>query len=94
MQKVADPGIVRIKEKLQEHLIKNDLSLEHLFAFIDKDKSKTITIEEFTRGLQVVLTAEEARALFLNIDNDQNNLLTYEELVTALQQVHTGYVLY
>lgn len=35
---------MRIKEKMQQYLIKLDFSLEHLFDFIDKDKSQTVTI--------------------------------------------------
>lgn len=94
LQKVADPRVLRIKEKLQQHLLKNDLSLENLFMFIDKDRSKTVTIEEMSRGLSSILQSEEIIILFDSIDEDRNKILTYEELISACAQIQTSYVVY
>jgi len=51
-------------------MLKNDYSLDQIFAFMDKDLSKTVSIEEITRGLSSVLSADESRALFMAIDLD------------------------
>lgn len=51
VKRSQDPHVIRTKEKVQAYLVKHDYSLEHLFAFIDKDKSQTVTIQEFTKGL-------------------------------------------
>ena len=82
-----------VKEKLQQHLIKNDLSLEQLFRYIDKDKSKSLTIQELTRGLSNILTDEEIRILFMTVDKDNSNTVSYEELITECSKIHCGYVL-
>jgi len=68
VKRSQDPHVIRIKEKVQTYLIKHDFSLEHLFAFIDKDKSQTVTIQEFTKGLQEVLSDNECVILFQSID--------------------------
>ena len=44
LQRSSDPELLQIKGKLQDHLIKNDISVEHLFAFLDKDKSRCLNI--------------------------------------------------
>ncbi len=94
VQKSANPTLIRIKEKLQEHMIKSEIELSHLFAYLDRDNSKSISIEEFTRGLNTVFSAEEARILFIHIDTDESNTLSYEEIINSLQHIYTGYILY
>ena len=91
---MADPRVIRIKEKLQQHLLKNDLSLENLFMFVDKDRSKTVTIEEMSRGLSSVLQSDEIITLFDSIDEDRNKIITYEELISGCAQIQTSYVVY
>jgi len=50
-----------------------DLELSHFFAYLDRDNSKSISIEEFDKGLsKSVLTSEECRILFIHIDADEN----------------------
>lgn len=93
MQRESNPRLTMIKQKLQQHLIKSDLSLEQLFRYLDKDKSKGITIQELTRGLNSILTDEEVRILFIAVDKDQSNEITYEELITECAKIHCGYVL-
>lgn len=93
-QKSANPTLIRIKEKIQEHMIKSEIELSHLFAYLDRDNSKSISIEEFTRGLNTVLTAEEARILFLHLDTDDSNSITYNEIINNLQHIYTGYILF
>jgi hypothetical protein len=61
-----------------------DLSLDHLFDFLDADYSKQISIEEFTRGLSSVLTPDECRALYIATDMNENNQLSREELILSL----------
>lgn len=61
-----------------------DLSLDHLFEFLDADFSKQISIEEFTKGLSSVLNPDESRALFIAIDMNENNSLTREEIILSL----------
>jgi Ca2+-binding EF-hand superfamily protein len=94
VKRSKDPHVIRIKEKVQQYLIKYDYSLEHLFSFIDKDKSQTVTIAEFTRGLQEVLSDSECRTLFDSIDWDHNQMLTYEELVNGCSKIYASYVLH
>ena len=55
MSTKTDPELNKIKQLIQEHLLKNDYSLEVVFKFLDKDKSDGITIEELTKGLKDVL---------------------------------------
>ena len=81
MRKEADPRLIAVKERLQHHLIKNDLSLETLFRFIDKDKSKSLSIQELTRGLTGILKDEEIRILFIAVDRDNSNSISYDELI-------------
>lgn len=76
-------------------MIKNDLAVDHLFAFIDKDRSNSVTIEELTRGLcPDIITPDECVALFMSIDQDGNKVLTYEELVLGLSKIHASYCLH
>ncbi len=75
-------------------MVKHDLSLEHLFAFIDKDRSQSISIEELTKGLQNILTPDECLALFMSIDKDGNKNLSYEELVIGCNKIHASYILF
>jgi Ca2+-binding EF-hand superfamily protein len=75
-------------------LIKQDLSLDHLFAFIDKDKSSTVTIEELSRGLSNILSSDETLQLFMSLDQDNSKTITYEELVSGCSQIHASYILY
>ena len=75
-------------------MIKSEIELSHLFAYIDRDHSKNISIEEFTKGLNTVLNAEECRNLFLHIDTDNSNTLSYEEIINSLQHIYTGYILF
>ena len=94
VKRSQEPHVIRIKEKVQQYLIKHDFSLEHWFGFIDKDRSQTVTIEEFTRGLSEVLSADECLILFQSIDWDRNNMLTYEELVNGCCKIYASYVLH
>jgi Ca2+-binding EF-hand superfamily protein len=75
-------------------MIKSEIELSHLFAYIDRDNSKSISIEEFTKGLKTVLNDEECRTLFLHIDTDNSNSLSYEEIINSLQHIYTGYILF
>jgi Ca2+-binding EF-hand superfamily protein len=75
-------------------MIKNDLSLEHIFAYLDKDKSQAISIEEVTRGFQSILNDAEILKLFMTIDSDGSKSINYEELVVAFKDVHTNYILH
>ncbi len=67
--------------------------MEHLFAFIDRDRSHSVTIAEMTRGLQSVLSDKEVVVIFEWVDQDKNGSLSFEEVVNAFKEVHTGYVL-
>lgn len=93
MRKESDPRLIAAKEKLQNHLIKNNLSLETLFRFIDKDKSKSLSIEELTRGLTGILSDDEIRYLFIAVDRDNSNSISYEELIQECSKIHCAYVL-
>jgi Ca2+-binding EF-hand superfamily protein len=48
-----------------------------MFAFLDKDKSQSLTIEEVTRGLKSILTDFEIIKLFQAIDNNKSNTLCF-----------------
>ena len=88
---------MEIKRKLQEHLIKNSLELNHLFSYLDRDNSKSIGIEEFTRGLSGVnriLSDAECVKVFEHIDIDHSKDLTYKEIIHSLQEIYTGYILH
>lgn len=82
-----------MKEKLQKHLTKNDLSLHALFSFLDKDKSKGINIAELTRGMKDILTDDECLVMFMVIDKDNSNEITPDELITECSKIHCAYVL-
>ena len=69
------------------------MSLEQLFAFIDKDKSKQLSMKELTLGLKSVLTDEEIVLLFQAVDRDQSNEISYDELMGACGRIHCGYVM-
>ena len=62
--------------------------------FLDKDKSKSLSIEELTRGLtnNKVLTAEEVRDLFVAVDYDKSNSITYDELIRECSKIHCAYI--
>lgn len=74
--------------------MKNDLSLENLFMYVDKDRSKTMTIEEVSRGLASILQSDEIIVLFDSIDDDHNKIITYEELISGCAQIQTSYIVY
>ena len=86
MKRSSDPQLIQIKEKLQDHLIKNDISLEHLFAYLDKDRSKSISVAELSRGLKSILSEAEIVKYFQTVDIDQGNTVTFEELTVSLKE--------
>ena len=94
MKRSSDPQLIQIKEKLQDHLIKNDISLEHLFAYLDKDRSKSISVAELSRGLKSILSEAEIVKYFQTVDIDQGNTVTFEELTVSLKEVHLNYILH
>jgi len=81
-----------IKQKLQLHLKKSDLSLQDFFRYADKDKSKGISIVELTKAMVGVLTEEECRILFLAADKDNSGDITPEELIRECSSIHQNYV--
>ena len=89
----SNPQLTSIKGKIQEHIMKHDYSLEVIFKFLDKDKSNDVSIEELTRGLKELLTAEECRILFLAVDKDHSGGISYDEIITECSKINCGYVL-
>lgn len=81
MNRGNDARLLKIKQKLHQHLSTNKLSILDLFKFLDKDKSKGLTIQELTKGMGTILTEDEVRYLFLAVDVDKSGEITQEELI-------------
>ena len=58
------------------------MDLETVFAYLDKDKSKGISLSELSQGLKKAgLSPEECKILFIAADKDKSNQVTYSELI-------------
>jgi hypothetical protein len=63
----SNAKLTEIKKKLFEYMKKYQMDLDTIFSYLDKDKSRGITIVELTAGLsgtKKILTDEECRILF------------------------------
>lgn len=89
-----DPEVVRVKAKIKEHLEANDLSLGMLFAYMDKDSSGGMTLQEMQeRGLGKILAPDELRLIFNTVDRDRSGEISQEELITELSLINCQFVL-
>ncbi|CDW86689.1 protein fantom [Stylonychia lemnae] len=88
-----NPRINYIKEKIQKNLVSQGLDLHTLFKFLDKDKSKTLTIGELTMGMKNYLDDKEALELFMAIDKDNSNSISIDEIINECSMIHCVYVL-
>ena len=69
---VEEKKLQTIKMKLYAELKKKNYSLEDFFGVLDKNKSKSLTLEEWTNGTKGYMNDEESVALFRAIDVDKS----------------------
>ncbi|XP_074643963.1 uncharacterized protein LOC141900812 isoform X3 [Tubulanus polymorphus] len=70
--------------KLKNYIEKQDLRLVDVFNKWDKDKSMSVTVEEFIAGVEetgIKLTKEEIEQLVKELDKDGDGEINYSELV-------------
>lgn len=73
--------VTLIKKKIFDFMKTKKMDLNTIFELLDKDKSKGITIGEFSKGLDKIITAEECRILFELVDADKSGEVSYDELI-------------
>ena len=59
-----------------------------LWASLDDDRSRTITFEEFQKGIinhNITMTKDEMLQLFKLFDTNNNGSIDFEEFITALR---------
>ncbi|XP_074644628.1 EF-hand calcium-binding domain-containing protein 12-like [Tubulanus polymorphus] len=74
---------------LEKYLKEKKLRLLDLFAFADKDKSWTITMDEFRDAIkkaEIPLSGQLLEDLIMSLDSDMNNELDYRELAKGISQ--------
>jgi len=74
---------------LRHALNHRHITLGHLFTLMDADRTNSVSMREFVRGLELsgvrpVPSEEEMIALFNEADGDDNRLISYEELSHAI----------
>ena len=77
---------------LRKALGHHHVTLEQLFSMMDADRSNSISVKEFLRGVHMAgirgTTAGELEALFKSMDADGSHLISLEELRDAM--AHTS----
>ena len=79
---VAQQRLAAAKASLQL-LTKRFGSLRQMFVFMDKDRSKTLTRDEFVAGVEqsgVALSEVDIALVFKALDTDGNGTLSFKEL--------------
>ncbi|OWF46606.1 leucine-rich repeat-containing protein 74A-like [Mizuhopecten yessoensis] len=80
-----DPVLV-----LFEYMKQENLRLIDLFRHLDRDKSNSISREEFREGflmMNIKLTEEGLDHLLNKLDKDKNNLVDYNELIKSKREI-------
>ena len=92
----SQSDVDKVKEKIKEFILKDEISLQLFYEFIDKNNDKRIDINEFTSklmGLKIDITEAEGNALFHYIDLNNSQEITYKEFSTSLHDVNMAYIL-
>jgi Ca2+-binding EF-hand superfamily protein len=79
--------------KLYAELKKKNYSLEDFFGVLDKDKSKSLTLEEWTNGTKGYINDEESVALFRAIDVNKSGSLEFPEITQELISIRAAMAL-
>nr|XP_006821489.1 PREDICTED: uncharacterized protein C14orf166B homolog [Saccoglossus kowalevskii] len=85
IEKKSDP-----LQKLLDYVQKNNLRLLDLFQRFDKDKSMSVSREEFTKGIQssnIPLKDSEINAIITMLDEDGDGEVDYGELVKGNKEI-------
>ena len=81
-------------DNLRNIFAKKRISPERVFHYCDQDRSGTISLPEFRRGLKLLANIEMSRSdamtIFRGIDSNCDNLLQFEEIRTALWKPTTS----
>uniref|UniRef100_A0A7S3KLV6 Uncharacterized protein n=1 Tax=Euplotes crassus TaxID=5936 RepID=A0A7S3KLV6_EUPCR len=81
----------RIKNKIRDFVINEEVSLKGVYEFIDKDGDNRLDLAEFTtkiKNVKIDVTDIEAKALFYYVDANESGEITYKEFSTALHDIH------
>lgn len=89
----ADEGVLAVKRKLSQVLQQSKMGLKTFFTFLDKDRSKDISLQELQTRMAKYLTASEAETLFRAIDIDKSQSITQEEFLQELSLVNCQFIL-
>lgn len=95
--KYTDAEITRCKNKIQDFMIKQGISMPLFYEYIDKDGDKRLDIGEFTTKISNVgidFTKGEAKALFHYIDANDSQEVTYREFSTGMHDVNIAYIIH
>ena len=79
-------NIDKIKDKIKDFILKDKISLQLFYEYIDKDGDKRLDIKEFVGKLGKIdldMTPDEAETLFNYCDANGSGEITYKEFATA-----------
>jgi Ca2+-binding EF-hand superfamily protein len=95
--KYTDAEIKRCKNKIQDFMVKEGISMPLFYEYIDKDGDKRLDIGEFTTKISNVgidFTKDECKALFHYIDANDSKEVTYREFSTSMHDVNIAYIIH
>ena len=86
----TDLNIEKLRKACLEHGACGIKGFGRLFRILDKDRSETIPLAEFTKAIhiyQLNFNAIEIKQIFDAFDKDKNGILDYEEFVELLRVI-------
>ena len=85
--------LLRIKRKLQEYIVRKELTIAEFTAIIDKNGDSEITLPEFIPAVKTFLNDMEATEMFTAIDHDNSHSLTSDEINLELSSVNAAIII-
>ena len=87
-QKPLKTNIEKLQNACLEHGACGIKGFGRLFRILDKDRSETIPLEEFTKAIQIYqlnFNPIEIKQIFEECDKDKNGILDYDEFLQLLR---------
>ena len=84
----AEALIEMLRKKLNERGTKGLFGLLRCFKLIDKDKSNTLTLDEFKQVMKeykLAFDEQDTEIIFKEFDRDRNAFISQDEFIRALR---------
>lgn len=85
---MEDPNVVALREMCLKRGASGIKGIARQFRIMDDDRNKSLSFEEFNEGIHdfgLVLSVEQAKAVFKAFDSDQQGTIGFEEFLQKLR---------